>query len=445
MLRVCWCSFLQTSEPLGLLEPCAGAMIGMSFFRMQNTFGICLWTGACVILLSGFVISIPWINSHWSQREWLPESDDLPLGSEYFFIGKSLSEGHGFTSPFRVDSGPTAWMPPGVPIIIGALYTITGRSEFWTAVLFHWCGVGCVVMAWWNILRFSVQAGVNLVFTAIGFFVCLYAQWQDVFQSTHDSPFLMLVASCILLSCLTTWKSPDSSPPISRSTLRWGSLGGLTSLLSPALLVAWLVCTVMLYSQRRKHLVLAVLVMLMIQSPWIIRNYLCFGQLIPIKSNADFEAALASRTPTGVLTPLSFSGHPYVDEQEAIRHAELGEIEYIRVRAAEMRSSLEAQPVWLYQVVQRAAAYFADSTSWMSSRGQAFCYGVPFFLCMVHLGFGKCDRLPMACVLAIWLGYGMVYILVSYYERYSAPMVPIRGLCIALGLQSLWDRRGSLL
>jgi multidrug transporter EmrE-like cation transporter len=76
-------------------------------------------------------------------------------------------------------------------------------------------------------------------------------------------------------------------------------------------------------------------------------------------------------------------------------------------------------------------------SSWMSSSSQAFCYGIPFFLCMVHLALGKFDRLPMACVLAIWLGYGVVYILVSFYERYSAPMVPIRGLCIALGLQSL--------
>jgi hypothetical protein len=419
-------------------------MIGKSFCRRKNTFGICLWTGACVILLSGFVSSIPWINSHRFQTEWLPESDKLPLGSEYFYIGKSLAEGRGFTSPFRVASGPTAWMPPGLPILIGTLYTITGRSEFWTAVLFHWSGVGCVVMAWWYILRFSVLAGIAPLFITIGFFVCLYAQWQDVFRSTHDAPFLMFMAAWILLSCFTIGNQSISSAPTILSTLRWGSLGGLTSLLSPALLVAWLVCTAMLYLQRRRHLVLAVLVMLMIQSPWIIRNYLCFGQLVPIKSNAAFEAALASRTPTGLLTPLSFSGHPYVDEQEAIRHAELGEIEYIRVRVAEMRSSVDDQPVWLYQVVQRAKAYLAVSTSWMSSRSQAFCYGIPFFLCLVHLALGKFDRLPMACVLAVWFGYGSVYILVSYYERYSAPMVPVRCLCVALGLQSLWKSRESV-
>lgn len=419
-------------------------MIGKSSFSLQNTRRICLWSGACAILLGGIISSIPWINSHRFQTEWLPKSDDLPLGSEYFYIGKSLAEGRGFTSPFRVASGPTAWMPPGLPVLIGALYTITGRSEFWTAVLLHSCSVGCVFVTWRCIFRFSILAGISPLFITIGFFVCLYAQWQDVFRSTHDSPFLMFMAAWILLSCFRNGNQSVSSPPTILSTLRWGSLGGLTSLLSPALLVAWLVCTAMLYVQRRSHLVLAMLVMLMIQSPWLIRNYLCFGQLVPIKSNAAFEAALASRTTTGVLTPLSFSGHPYVDEQEAIRHAELGEIEYIRVRAVEMRSSVEVRPVWLYQVVQRAAAYLAVSTSWISSRSQAFCYGLPFFLCMVHLGLGKFDRWPMACVLAVWFGYGAVYILVSYYERYSAPMVPVRCLCIALGLQSLWDRWASL-
>src|SRR5580698_9441221 len=38
----------------------------------------------------------------------------LPL--EHSNVAYSLASGAGFSDPFGVDSGPTAWVPPGIPV-----------------------------------------------------------------------------------------------------------------------------------------------------------------------------------------------------------------------------------------------------------------------------------------------------------------------------------------
>ena len=40
----------------------------------------------------------------------------IPFLFESGNIAHSLAAGHGFSSPFRVDTGPTAWMTPALPV-----------------------------------------------------------------------------------------------------------------------------------------------------------------------------------------------------------------------------------------------------------------------------------------------------------------------------------------
>lgn len=43
------------------------------------------------------------------------------LGAEYFNIASALANGRGYADPFRVPTGPTAWMPPALPTLQAAL------------------------------------------------------------------------------------------------------------------------------------------------------------------------------------------------------------------------------------------------------------------------------------------------------------------------------------
>jgi len=134
------------------------------------------WLGSVAILAGSFFGAVPWIDSNRLPASMFPPPAELPLGAEYFQIGKAISEGRGFSSPFRVPSGPTAWMPPAIPVLLSGLFLATNRNEFWTAILFHGIGTVCVLGCWFSILRFATKAGVPLAPTTFAFVMCLYSQ-----------------------------------------------------------------------------------------------------------------------------------------------------------------------------------------------------------------------------------------------------------------------------
>src|ERR1700689_238443 len=64
----------------------------------------------------------------------------VPFLFESGNIAHSLATGQGFASPFRVNTGPTAWMPPVYPLLLAAIFRIFGPypfSSFLAAALFN--------------------------------------------------------------------------------------------------------------------------------------------------------------------------------------------------------------------------------------------------------------------------------------------------------------------
>src|ERR1700761_592446 len=50
----------------------------------------------------------------------------IPFLFESGNIAHSIATGHGFASPFRVDTGPTAWMTPVYPLLLAGIMKIFG-------------------------------------------------------------------------------------------------------------------------------------------------------------------------------------------------------------------------------------------------------------------------------------------------------------------------------
>src|ERR1700685_345418 len=73
----------------------------------------------------------------------------IPFLFESGNIAHSLATGHGFSSPFRVDTGPTAWMTPLFPLLLAEIFRLFGAYTFqaWAATVLlniTCCTIACI-------------------------------------------------------------------------------------------------------------------------------------------------------------------------------------------------------------------------------------------------------------------------------------------------------------
>src|SRR5579871_5873361 len=88
-----------------------------------------LLTSLPLILFVALAIRVAFVidyKSHNSDRA----VSVIPFLFESGNIAHSIATGHGFASPFRVDTGPTAWMTPVYPLLLGGVMRVFGPYTF---------------------------------------------------------------------------------------------------------------------------------------------------------------------------------------------------------------------------------------------------------------------------------------------------------------------------
>src|SRR5947209_17236601 len=68
----------------------------------------------------------------WTYQAHLPHRalSVIPFLFESGNIAHSIATGTGFASPFRVDTGPTAWTTPLYPLLLGGIMRLFGPYTF---------------------------------------------------------------------------------------------------------------------------------------------------------------------------------------------------------------------------------------------------------------------------------------------------------------------------
>jgi hypothetical protein len=239
------------------------------------------------------------------------------LGGEYYQLAHALLDGEGFAHPFAQPTGPTAWQPPILPLILAGLLWATGSREGVTAVVVSLQDlilIGTLLLVLALAMRTTKRLGPSVVAAVgVGALVC---DFRLYFQFTHDWWIVLLfvdllIAGLCWLEPLRTWKSAAS----------WGLFGGLCVLINPVVGVTWAIMSAAIALRRRSWLPLGVMALAatLPVAPWIIRNYLMFGRLIPSKSNLAFELYQSQcLQPSGLL--LKFIDTPQVPPRNRSRH-----------------------------------------------------------------------------------------------------------------------------
>jgi 4-amino-4-deoxy-L-arabinose transferase-like glycosyltransferase len=365
--------------------------------------------------------------------------DDQSDVNEDTYIARSLTEGHGFSSPFsNTYSGPTAWVTPVYPYFVAAVFKHFGvmshrsyfvietvQSLFSALTVLPLLGVGVLVGS----RRSGIAAAVLWAFFP------WFSRWALTW--IWETSLSALLLACLIWYAL--WLREHASP---RAWIGFGALWGFTLLVNPALASLLPVTLAFaLYGQWRRGLtwirpaITVAAMCFLVVSPWLVRNRVVMGQWVFLRDNFGFEFALGNYH-------LSFGRgwagkHPAVNPREFARYQALGELGYIQANTAEALQFVRQYPGEFVTLCAKRVMYFWDGSA-MQYRGPVATYWLPWsfalfsFLLLVALLI--CLRLKMKSVgmlLAVVLIYPLPYYLTHPPIRYRHMIEPEMVLLIA--------------
>ena len=365
-------------------------------------------------------------------------------------IAYALATGKGFSSPFRKETGPTAWLAPVYPLLVAGVFRVFGiftRASFfavlWLNALFS--SAVCVAIFYAG----KRVAGLGVASSAAWLWAIFANAVMVPFEWVWDTSLSALLAAVILWATLELAESARW-----RDWCAYGLLWGFALMTNPSLgallpfLLGWAA-----YRARReinlagmKPALVAASIALLCCVPWTVRNYLAFHRLIPLRSNLPLELYIGNNE--------NYATHQFVypptitKERELLRYFRLGETAFMDEEKRKALDFIRAHPgieVWL--TGQRFVAFWtglpnpvqsflsADSLLVRVLLVSSTAAGIGGLLGIVAL---LLQRSPHALPLA---AYPVVYPLLYYVThpnlRYRHPIDPVVLLLGAIALGSL--------
>ncbi|HEY1847724.1 MAG TPA: hypothetical protein VGG37_00900 [Opitutaceae bacterium] len=256
---------------------------------------------------------------------------------EHANVGYALAEGRGFSDPFGIHSGPTAWVPPGFPLLFAGAIRASAVLGAREAAVIEAVNLFAAAAAAWLVLAFCLRSwrpASRWLFAAA---LAAYFLLDGDFLASTDA--VMAAVLALLLAGLSLcWYG-------ARPAAGLGMTGVACAILAathPGLALAGAAVSVavgLAHGRTRFALVAAAAAGIAAGAlPWALRNHAVFGRWIPSKSNGPFELVLSqNETDDGVLGEAALvAGHPSTNPRllsEYVRLGETGFLEPYRTQA----------------------------------------------------------------------------------------------------------------
>lgn len=299
--------------------------------------------------------------------------DPWLYGFEMGAVARSLTHGLGYSSPFSIfvgATGPTAWVTPLYPLIIGAVVRLFG--DFSTTGVLVLMGMNCAFSALTCIpiyLAAEATMGRRVAWLAAWIWALIpyFNRWHAWIWDVNLSA--LLVATMFWL----TLRAAENR--FWRPELQLGFVAGLAMLSNPTLLI-FLPVSLLWIVERRHNLnttapdsksrtrnrqalrpVAVVGVMIVIMAlPWVVRNRLAFGQWVFLRTNFGAELYLTNQH---ALTPAQWiTRHPSLNWEEGHEYRVLGELAYNHDRMNRAMRYIRSYPAEFASVTARRALAF---------------------------------------------------------------------------------------
>ncbi len=315
------------------------------------------------IVTAGFLLRLLYmlVNSTYTPF-------DKIWGLETKMIAVSIASGHGYSSPFGGNTGPTAWVTPVFPYLAAAVFRLLGMRLI--ASIFVVFSINALFSALTCIPIFLI--GTRLGSRRIG--LCAALLWAVLpgFMVFAMTWFWETALSTLLLSLilLLTMRLEDA-----RGLLPWlgfGLLWGLAALTNPAL-TAFLPlsgCWAAWQARRRGKRVLtpvavSALACVVTITPWLVRNYEVFGRFVFLRSNFGAELRYGNTAYGRGLW--NCCEQPSVTPRAFQHYARRGELAYVQDEQKDAFDFIRRYPALFANLTLRRMVYFWNGVPDVSS------------------------------------------------------------------------------
>jgi hypothetical protein len=389
----------------------------------------------------------------WDYQAHLPHRalGAIPFLFESGNIAYSLAQGHGFGSPFRVDTGPTAWMTPLYPVLLGGIMRAFGIYTYqsWVAAVLmniFFSTLACIPVFYTGkrIGGIGLAAGAGWIWAIFPNAILLS------FQSLWDQSLSALLGATIIWATLKLAGTAKARDWIAYGLL-WGVMlmtnASLLSLLP--LLLGWAAYrnrAAALPSLRKtlRNTALAFGMVVLCCIPWTIRNYVVMHSLVPLRSILGLQLWVGNNPDANVVW--LGDHHPIHDSAERERYIRMGEIAYMSEKGRNAVRYILTHPRHEAELIAgRSVRFWAGGSTnpvgdFIRNRSAWFRYVLVFNLCAA---FGALFAIVILfrrhSIYAFPLAAGPVVYPFAYYltlsePRYRHPIDPTLMLLTAIAL-----------
>lgn len=367
-------------------------------------------------------------------------------GYETGQIARSIAEGHGFSSPLGVDSGPTAWITPVYPYILAGIFKVFGIYARSTEIIIKilnclFAALACFPLYALGRRLFSPGAGAAAAW-------CWALHSGSIFYSVVWTWDTSLSALLLTLLLWATYALDDTDRPS-----RWAGYGGLWAfgaLTNAAILSVFPgLLGYAAYRARQRGAswlrlgTMALLVFVAGVSPWLIRNQLVFHKALLFRSNFGLELWLGNNP--AVPGTWAWWLHPTENAQEREKLVRMGEIAYMQEKQSLALQFIKTQPADFGRFVFRrfmlnwtgTSEPLADIWTRIPLWLKVSLAGSYLFALLAFLGLFLVQRaqplqsIPLLCLMIL---FPLVYYLCHTSPRYRHPIDPAMGLLAVLAV-----------
>jgi 4-amino-4-deoxy-L-arabinose transferase-like glycosyltransferase len=393
-----------------------------------------------------------------------PYDDHFSFGWEMARIARSLVSGHGYSSPFTGNTGPTAWITPAYPLLIAGVFKLFGVYTAFSAWVL--LAINCVLNALMVLTTWEIAArcfataspsplrGQKIALWSAWLWALYPAAMQYAVRWIWEMTLTAFLFSCVLVLALRMrgiGEQPDAPPETHQTASRWavfGLLWGLIALSNPEICIIlpvlglWIIAGA---GRRWPHQLgkaaLGALLCLAIIAPWTLRNWHAFHQWVPLRGN--FGAELYLGNGPGANGLLMEYNHPEEDPAQLRLYKQMGELKYARMRGDKAKALIRADWPRFARLSATRFYYFwfsvphpADDAPWVEY-GRNLNYQFLSIAGILGLALALRRRIPAAGIFAAcFLLLPLLYYFVTVHARFRHPFEPILDILAVYLFQS---------